>query len=109
MTVSPRRRRLTTIIAASLWLVLAFLVWNVCFDYGVRMSQFRFLAARTTFLRGAGPRVEMADAMASGITAAARRATLCSAPCAALGLGLAWFGGRKGLPGPPHPDMPPSV
>ena len=39
MTGSPSRRRLTTIVAASLWLVLAFLVWNVCFDYGVRMAQ----------------------------------------------------------------------
>ena len=67
MTVSPSRRRLTTIVAASLWLVLAFLVWNVCFDYGVRMSQFRFLAARTAFLRGTGPRVEMADTMSQGI------------------------------------------
>ena len=38
MTASPSRRRLTAIVAASLWLVLAFLVWNVCFDYGVRMA-----------------------------------------------------------------------
>lgn len=95
MRVSPARRRFTTIIiAASLWLVLAFLVWNVCFDYGVRMSQFRFLAARTAFLRGTGPRVEMADAMASGIALSARRALLLSSPFAAVAVGLAWFAYR---------------
>jgi hypothetical protein len=66
MTGSPSRRRLTTIVAASLWLVLAFLVWNVCFDYGVRMAH-RFLGARSAFLRGPGPRVEMADTMSQGI------------------------------------------
>ena len=60
-------RRLTTILAASLWLVLAFLVWNVCFDYGVRMAQFRFLGGRSAYLRGKGPRVEMADTMSQGI------------------------------------------
>jgi hypothetical protein len=54
MTGSPSRRRLTTIVAASLWLVLAFLVWNVCFDYGVRMAQFRFLGARSAYLSRQG-------------------------------------------------------
>jgi hypothetical protein len=95
MTVSPSRRRLTTIVAASLWLVLAFLVWNVCFDYGVRMAQFRFLEARTAFLRGKGPRVEMADAMSQGIGQSAWRATLASAPCAAVGMVVALAGWQK--------------
>jgi hypothetical protein len=95
MTVSPSRRRLTTIVAASLWLVLAFLVWNVCFDYGVRMAQFRFLEARTAFLRSTGPRVEMADAMAKGIGQSAWRATLASTPCAAVGMVVALAGWQK--------------
>ena len=95
MTVSPSRRRLTTIIAASLWLVLAFLVWNVCFDYGVRMAQFRFLGARSAYLRGKGPRVEMADAMAQGIGQSAWSATLACAPCAAVGIVVALAGSQR--------------
>jgi hypothetical protein len=95
MTGSPSRRRLTTIVAASLWLVLAFLVWNVCFDYGVRMTQFRFLEARTAFLRGTGPRVEMADAMSQGIGQSAWSATLACAPCAAVGIVVAMAGCQR--------------
>src|SRR5262249_297803 len=92
MTASPSRRRLTIIVAASLWLLLAFLVWNVCFDYGVRMAEFRFLAARTAFLRGTGPRVEMADAMEQGVGQSARWASLACAPCLVVGLAVAWRG-----------------
>jgi ABC-type spermidine/putrescine transport system permease subunit I len=95
MTVSPSRRRLATIVAASLWLVLAFLVWNVCFDYGVRMTQFRFLEARTAYLRGTGPRVQMADAMSQGIVQSAWRATLACAPCAAVGVAVALAGWQR--------------
>ena len=95
MTGNPARRRLTTIVAASLWLVLAFLVWNVCFDYGVRMAQFRFLGARSAYLRGKGPRVEMADAMAQGIGQSAWSATLACAPCAAVGIVVALAGSQR--------------
>ena len=95
MTASASRRRLTTVLAASLWLVLAFLIWNVCFDYGVRMAQFRFLAARTAFLRGTGPRVEIADAMSQGIGQSARWASLACAPCAAVGIVVALAGWQR--------------
>lgn len=95
MTGSPSRRRLTTIVAASLWLVLAFLVWNVCFDYGVRMAQFRFLGARSAYLRGKGPRVEMADTMSQGIGQSAWSATLACAPCAAVGIVVAMAGCQR--------------
>ena len=94
MTASESRRRLTTILAASLWLVLAFLIWNVCFDYGVRIAQYHFLAARTAFLRGTGPRVEMADAMAQGIGQSARWASLACAPCVAVGVVVVLLGRR---------------
>ena len=95
MTGSPSRRRLTTIVAASLWLVLAFLVWNVCFDYGVRMAQFRFLGARSAFLRGTGPRVEMAVTMSQGMGQSAWRATFACAPCAAVGMVVAFAGWQR--------------
>jgi hypothetical protein len=95
MTAKLSRRRFTTLLAASLWLVLAFLVWNVRFDYGVRMAEFRFLTARTAYLRNRGPRVEMADAMAKGIGQSAWRATLACAPCAAVGMVVALVGWQR--------------
>jgi hypothetical protein len=72
-----RRRRL---LAAGLWALLAFLVWNVRFDIGVRQSATRYLVARAVYLRGDGPRVEMAPQMRAGIAGAARAATLVAAP-----------------------------
>ena len=95
MTARRSRRRFTALLAASLWLVLAFLVWNVRFDYGVRMAEFRFLSARTAYLRGRGPRVEMADAMAKGIADAGRSASLLALPQAIVGVGLLWFARRN--------------
>ncbi len=55
------------ILAAALWFVLAFLVWNVRFDFGVRASARSYINQRALFLRGAGPRIEMASAMRAGI------------------------------------------
>ncbi len=55
------------ILAAVLWFVLAFLVWNVRFDFGVRASARSYINQRALFLRGAGPRIEMASAMRAGI------------------------------------------
>ncbi len=87
----PRRR---VVLAALLWLVLAFCVWNVRFDYGVRVSADAFLAARTAYLRGRGPRVELKPAMTAGIAESARSATLIALPQVLVGLGLAWFARR---------------
>ena len=68
------------ILAAALWLVLAFLVWNVRFDYGVRASARSYVNQRALFLRGAGPRIEMASAMRAGIHTSAVAATLMAMP-----------------------------
>jgi hypothetical protein len=84
-----RRRRL---LAAGLWALLAFLVWNVTFDAGVRQSATRYLVARGRYLRGDGPRVEMAAQMQAGIAGAARAATLVALPLAVVALSLAVSG-----------------
>ncbi len=71
------------ILAAVLWFVLAFLVWNVRFDFGVRASARSYINQRALFLRGAGPRIEMASAMRAGIHDSAAAATVLALPFAA--------------------------
>jgi hypothetical protein len=80
-----RDRRL---LAAALWVLLAFLVWNVRFDLGVRVTASAYLRARATYVRGAGPRVEMASAMRAGARDSARAATMWALPAAAVGVAL---------------------
>jgi hypothetical protein len=76
-------------LAAALWLVLAFLVWNVRFDYGVRASARSYLMQRALFLRGAGPRIEMASSMRAGIHDSAAAATVLALPFAGVAVVLA--------------------
>jgi hypothetical protein len=73
--MTPRR-----LLAAALWALLAFLVWNVRFDLGVRQSATRYLVARGAYLHGNGPRVEMAPAMRAGVAGSVRAATLVATP-----------------------------
>jgi hypothetical protein len=75
--------------AAALWFLLAFLVWNVRFDMGVRVAAGTYLDQRVRYLRGAGPRIEMSSSMRAGVRASARAATVIALPflgvAAALG------------------------
>lgn len=87
----PTRRA----IAAVMWFVLAFLVWNDRFDYGVRVSARAYLNDRALYLRGAAPRVEMASAMRAGIADSARAAALLALP--ALGMSL-WLAATRSRP-----------
>lgn len=80
-----RRRRL---VAAALWFVFAFLVWNVRFDYGVRVGATRYLNQRALYLRSAAPPIEMASAMRATIADSARSATWISMPFAIVAIGL---------------------
>jgi hypothetical protein len=86
-------------LAAALWALLAFLVWNVRFDLGVRHSATDYLGARRAYLEGRGPRVEMAPAMRAGVAASATAATLVSTPfllvALALGASLAHHKGSE--------------
>ena len=68
------------VLAAAFWLVLAFLVWNVRFDYGVRVTARTYLNQRALYLRGAAPRVEMASVMRGGIHDSAVAATWLALP-----------------------------
>ncbi len=77
------------VLAAALWVVLAFLVWNVRFDYGVRVSAKAYLTHRALFLRGAEPNIEMAATMRVGIRDSARAATVIALPLAGLAVWLA--------------------
>jgi hypothetical protein len=80
-----RDRRLA---AAALWFLLAFLVWNVRFDYGVRISARSYLNHRALYLRGDEPRTEMASAMRAGVGQSARAATLLALPAACVAVCL---------------------
>jgi hypothetical protein len=75
--------------AAALWLLLAFLVWNVRFDLGVRTAASSYINQRALYLRGQGPRIEMAPAMRAGIRSSALAAAAVAAPAAVVGL---WLG-----------------
>ena len=77
------------VLAAALWLVLAFLVWNVRFDYGVRVAAKAYLNQRALYLRGAAPQVEMASTMRAGIRDSAAAATVMALPLAAVAVWLA--------------------
>ena len=79
--------------AAVLWAVLAFLVWNVRFDIGVRRSATRYLVARAAYLQGKGHRVEMAPAMRDGVAESARAAALIATPVLIVPMALLIYGG----------------
>ena len=80
-----RRRRL---LAAGLWALLAFLIWNVRFDLGVRQGATRYLVARGLYLQHRGPRVEMASHMRDAVAESARAATLIAVPAAGVAVWL---------------------
>jgi hypothetical protein len=72
------------VLAAVLWAVLSLILWNVIFDYGVRTAATGYLLARTAYLHGRGPRIEMAPAMHAGIVQSLRTASLLTFPCVAV-------------------------
>ena len=76
-------------LAAALWLLLAFLVWNVRFDYGIRVAAAGYVNARTLSVRGEAPPIEMGSTMRAARTASARAATAVAAPALVVAL---WLG-----------------
>jgi hypothetical protein len=89
---TPRRR---AIVAAVLWFVLAFCIWNVRFDWGVRVAASQYLDARSAYLNGRGARVELADTMHRAIADSVRGATLLSAPVIGVAFGLMLYAARR--------------
>src|SRR5262245_32506714 len=90
---TPRRRAL---VAAGLWLVLAFCIWNVRFDWGVRVCASQYLDARSSYLQHRTPRVELARSMDRGVVESARSATILAAPAVVVAAGLAIVATRSG-------------
>ena len=76
------------LLAAALWALLAFLVWNVRFDLGVRQSATDYLVARGAYLQGQAARVEMAPAMRAGAAESAKTATVLATPLLLVSLAL---------------------
>jgi hypothetical protein len=89
----PSRRR--ALVAAVLWLILAFCIWNVRFDWGVRVCASQYLNARSEYLHGRGPRVELADSMDRGVADAMRSATLLALPAMGIVVGLVVYTVRR--------------
>jgi hypothetical protein len=92
---TARRRSL---VAAVLWLVLAFCIWNVRFDWGVRVCASQYLNDRLAYLQGRGTRVELADAMDRGVAEARHTATLLALPAAGIAAGLVIYAARRRQP-----------
>src|SRR5262245_49747919 len=82
---TPRRRAL---VAAGLWLVLAFCIWNVRFDWGVRVCASQYLDARSSYLQHHGPRVELAQSMRRAVASSARSAAILATPAIGVAVGL---------------------
>lgn len=89
---TPWRRAL---VAAVLWIVLAFCIWNVRFDWGVRVAASRYLDARFGYEHGRGPRVELAEWMDRAIADSARAATLLASPAIGVAVGLTVYAVRR--------------
>jgi hypothetical protein len=92
---TPRRRAL---VAAVLWLVLAFCIWNVRFDWGVRLCAFQYLEQRSSYLDRHGPPIELAEWMDRGIADSARGATMLAAPAVGIAVGLMVYAARRARP-----------
>ncbi len=91
MTGDQRR----IVLAAALWAIFALILWNVLFDYGVRTTATQYLVARSAYLHGHGPRVELASAMQAGIASSLRMATALASPCVIVAGTLAAMARRK--------------
>jgi hypothetical protein len=92
---TPRRRAL---VAAVLWLALAFCIWNVRFDWGVRLCAFQYLGQRSASLQRHGPGLELAEWMNRGIAESFRSATILAAPAVGVAVGLIVYAARRSRP-----------
>jgi hypothetical protein len=89
---TPWRRAL---VAAVLWIILAFCIWNVRFDWGIRVAASEYLNARFAYEQGRGPRVELAESMDRAIEDSRRAATLLALPAVGVAVGLTLYALRR--------------
>ncbi|MBI2835852.1 MAG: hypothetical protein HYX76_15645 [Acidobacteria bacterium] len=72
-----------------LWLILAFVVWNVVFDGYVRRARFEYLARQALHAQGRAPEAVTIDAvMRPAIAQGVRRATMWAGGVALAGWAL---------------------
>jgi hypothetical protein len=75
-------------LAIALWVVWAFLVWNVIFDRIVVLAGRRYVYAAAVAAQGSGPFLRIADWMPPAVANGIRVATISSSALLALGLVL---------------------
>jgi hypothetical protein len=82
-------------VAAGLWLLLAFVLWNALFDYGVRRAARDYLNQRQQYVDGLGSPVTIDAVMRPAISRSAWTASAWSVGVCGVGLAAtAWFAGR---------------
>jgi hypothetical protein len=88
---APRGARLAT----TLWLILAFLVWNDFFDSYVRGGMYAYLTRTALFEQGLAARATIDDMMAPAIANGLRVASIAGAAIAAVGVGAVRWAVRR--------------
>lgn len=92
-------RRLT-VIAVVLWLVFAFLVWNVIFDRMIVLAGRRYSHDAAVFYRTTGRYLLINDVMRPAVAHASRVATAVAAAVVAVSMVLIRFAAKR-LPASP--------
>jgi hypothetical protein len=91
MSADQGRARL----AAALWLLLAFLVWNDRFDHDIRVAARRYLAAQHQHVLGRAPFLPINAAMRPAAGSAALDATGWGALVAVPGVAAVIWAARR--------------
>jgi len=81
-----RSRRPTVGMALALWIVLAFVVWNVVFDRVLVLAGRQYVYAATRAARGSGPYLLVDDWMRPAVTRATRMASGAAALILTIGV-----------------------
>jgi hypothetical protein len=88
-----RERRLHWLII--LWLLFGFVIWNVIFDYEIRVATDEYLALQGAHDAGRGPSVTIDAVMGPAKMRGLRRASAWAGAAAAAGIALTLAVARK--------------
>jgi hypothetical protein len=78
-----------------LWLLFGFVVWNVVFDYEIRVATDDYLARQGAHDAGRGPSVPIDSVMHPAKIRGLTRASIWGGAAAAAGIGLTLIASRK--------------
>lgn len=87
---APRK----ALLAATLWVVLAFTIWNVIFDRVLVLAGRRYVAAATASAQH-GVYLKIDDAMRPAIRRGVWLATASTLPVAVFGVAASWWALRR--------------